>query len=302
MRLLPFSATLTLLLLFVASPVVLRAISTPTHVVVLLSDADTPLTTSIAKSVEEHIFLNSRDFCLGCEISLLEVQRNGINAILLVPASNTPDVRLKQVEEAAQIACTEFRSCDKIAKVSLTPLTPNRTVLLGYAALVVLGIGAAVYVLIARIRGRAGVAEFTPQPTIHRPLAVAVLAWASASAVSALFGETPKGQPISTEALSSQLPILLIAAPLAEEFFFRYWMLRQAAADVRSAPIIALSMLGFVFSHAVVLGGSTLSVAAVDVLQLMLLGGGLTWLWLRERSFLSCAVAHAGFNAMALFI
>lgn len=277
----------------------MKRLSAPTHVVVLLKDADARAAEILQRRLESELQSMPGLGCQGCQVSLVVAVRKGVNASLLIPVSNFPDSTLAAVSTVLAAECRSLGVCKNISSMSLAPMTPNRQALLAYAALVLLGAVSAVYILVIWVAKERHTSTFR-RPTFLAPAAVAIATWITATAVSSLAdGSAMNGSSTSKDVLSS-LPMFLVISPVLEELFFRAWMLRRAAMELRSIPIIGLSIVGFVLSHALGDADTSFLNTMVGALQLTILGCGLTWLWLKERSLLSCLVAHAAYNALAM--
>ena len=89
-------------------------------------------------------------------------------------------------------------------------------------------------------------------------------------------------------------PLAVLAAPIAEEYVFRAWMLERFGRVMPTSLALLLIAVGFAALHV-----PQDIVAALTILGVGLLLG---LLWLRTRSWLACAVAHGIYNTAVLIV
>jgi membrane protease YdiL (CAAX protease family) len=91
-------------------------------------------------------------------------------------------------------------------------------------------------------------------------------------------------------------PIVILAAPIGEEFLFRGFLYQGLRRRWAPAPAAAISGVFFGLVHLNPTTARDLAGTALLVFPLAVLGAGLALLFERRRSILACIGAHAMFN------
>jgi ABC-2 type transport system permease protein len=91
-------------------------------------------------------------------------------------------------------------------------------------------------------------------------------------------------------------PIVILAAPIGEEFLFRGFLYQGLRRRWAAAPAAAMSGFFFGLVHLNPTTARDLAGTALLIFPLAVLGAGLALLFERRRSILACVGAHAMFN------
>lgn len=123
-------------------------------------------------------------------------------------------------------------------------------------------------------------------------VSLAVLASGSIAVAAGVSKDVPVLLPTTTPELLALLPLMVVGAPIFEEFVFRAWLLERLGRDLPAWAALVLSTGAFVAAH--------LPQSILEWVVLFTAGLVLGLLWWRTRSLVACVIAHALYNAVLL--
>ncbi len=123
-------------------------------------------------------------------------------------------------------------------------------------------------------------------------VSLAVLASGSIAVAVGVSKDVPVLLPATTPELLALVPLMVIGAPIFEEFVFRAWLLERLGRDLPAWAALVLSTGAFVAAH--------LPQSILEWVVLFTAGLVLGLLWWRTRSLIACIVAHGFYNAVVL--